>query len=362
MSTAPMLRLVSLTVVALALASCRDDTSGVPGALAPRVAVEDAALADDDAPQFSDWSAPVNLGSVVNSPSADIEVAISKDGRSLYFASNRAGGFGRQDIWVSQRASVEDPWGPPQNLGADINTAFDDRTPMITTDGHRMYFSSDRPGGFGGTDIYVSRRRDKRDDLAWQAPENLAGGVNTSFNENLPFYFDDDATGPVLYFNSNRPAGAPGTGETDIYSSAPQPDESFGPAVLVPELSSPLRDAGMAIRRDGLELILASDRAGTFGVFDLWVSTRASTSEVWSTPVNLGSTVNSAAGEARLSLSFDGTTLYISGDRAGGFGVQDLWVSTRTRLSSDDDGDDGDDDDDDDGRAHRSGAQRHHRR
>jgi len=336
MSTPSTCRRTSLVVVALALAGCRDDSTGVPSSLASRFAADDAQFSDDDAPQYSDWSEPVNLSSVVNSPSADIEVSISKDGLSLHFASNRPGGFGRQDIWVSRRASTNDPWGPPRNLGPTINTAFDDRTPMITVDGHRMYFSSDRPGGLGGTDTYVSGRRDERDDLAWQAPENLGSGVNTSFNENLPFYFDDDATGAVLYFNSNRPAGAPGTGMTDIYASARQPDESFGPAVLVPELNSPLRDAGMAIRRDGLELILASDRAGTFGVFDLWVSTRASTLDPWSTPVNLGSTVNSAAGEARLSLSFDGTTLYISGDRAGGVGVQDLWVSTRSKLKGPD--------------------------
>jgi hypothetical protein len=267
---------------------------------------------------------------VVNSAAADIEVAISKDGLSLYFASNRPGGFGNQDIWVSQRSSLGDPWGPPLNLGPAINTAFDDRTPMLTLDGHRMYFSSDRPGGLGGSDLYVSRRRDKRDDFGWRRPQNLGSGVNTSFSENLPFYFDDNATGTItLYFNSNRPGGI---GSTDTYASTLQPDETFGPAVLVPELSSPLRDAGMSIRRDGLELIMASDRVGTLGSFDLWVATRAKSSEPWPTPVNLGPVVNSAAGEARLSLSFDALTLYISGDRAGGVGRQDLWVSTRSKL------------------------------
>jgi hypothetical protein len=303
----------------------------------------------DQAPQYSDWSAPVNLGPVVNTDSSEIEVAISKDGRSLYFASNRPGGFGLEDIYVSRRASVDAPWGPPQNLGAPINTAYDDRTPMLPRDGHRLFFTSDRPGGFGGQDVYVSRRRDKRDDLAWGAPQNIGSGVNTTFNENLPFYFEidgeDGEEGAVtLYFNSNRLGGF---GGTDIYASTLQPDGTFGPAAFVPELSSPLRDAGIGIRRDGLELIIASDRVGTFGAFDLWVSTRASTSEPWSTPVNLGPVVNSPVGEARLSLSHDATTLYISGDhRAGGFGRQDLWVSTRSKLGSDDVDDDDDADDD----------------
>jgi len=282
--------------------------------------------------QFSEWSAPVNLGPVVNSPLTDIEVAISKDGRSLYLASNRPGGFGGFDIWVSQRASVDDAWGTPQNLGPIVNTSENEQSPFLAIDGHRMYFLSNRPGGLGGNDLYVSQRHHKRDDFGWQPPENLGGGVNTSSNENLPVRFED-----ILYFNSNRPGGV---GATDIYASSLQPDGTFGPVVLVPELSSPLRDAGMAIRRDGLEMILASDRAGSIGGFDLWSSTRPSTSDPWSTPVHLGVVVNTASGESRLALSFDGTTLYIISDRPGGVGNLDLWVSTRSKLNHGDDKDD----------------------
>jgi hypothetical protein len=175
-------------VLALALTGCRDDSTGaptqavVPGPLA-------SLLAADDPPRFSDWSAPVNLGPVVNSASTDIEVAISKDGRSLYLVSNRPGGFGGFDIWVSQRASVDNPWGPPQNLGPTINTAAREQAPFLTIDGHQLYFFSDRPDGFGGTDLYASRRSDKRDDFGWQPPENLGGGVNTAFAENLSARF-----------------------------------------------------------------------------------------------------------------------------------------------------------------------------
>jgi hypothetical protein len=294
-----------------------------------------AQLAADDPPQFSDWSTPVNLGPIVNSASTDIEVSISKDGLSLYLASNRPGGFGGFDIWVSQRASVEDLWGPPQNLGAAINTSFNEQAPAVTLDGHRMYFFSNRPGGFGGNDLYVTRRRDKRDDFGWQPPANLGSGVNTSSNENLSAPFEE-----TLYFNSNLPGGV---GGTDIYASTPNPDGIFGPAVLVPELSSPLQDAGMAIRRDGLELILASNRSGSIPPdppgaigFDLWVSTRTSTSDPWSVPTHLGSVINTAGGESRLAMSFDATTLYIISDRAGGSGSLDLWVSTRTKLTGPD--------------------------
>lgn len=329
-----MKRMSLTTLVALALfwaCGAEPELPSAPGIFA-------AVLTADEAPQYSDWSAPVNLGAVVNSAANDIEVSISRDGLSLYFASNRPGGGGGFDIWVSQRASLSDPWGPPQNLGPTINTAAREQAPSLTLDGHRLYFFSDRPGGLGGTDLYVARRRDKRDDFGWQPAVNLGSGVNSSFNENLSAQFEDDATGTImLYFNSNR-SGGPGL--TDIYASTLQADETFGPAILVEELSTPFSDAGPFLRRDGLELFVASGsgpadspRPGTFGLFDLWVSTRASTAEPWSIPVNLGPAINTAADEARASLSFDGTTLYIISGRPGGFGGLDIWVSTRSKLT-----------------------------
>lgn len=310
-----------------------------------------ALLGVADAQQFSDWSPPVNLGPPVNTAGVAEQAAfVSKDGLSLYFqALNRPGGFGGFDIWVSQRASVDDPWGEPQNLGPNINTPANENTPILSPDGHRLYFSSDRPGGFGGGDLYVSRRHNKRNDFGWQPPVNLGSGVNTEFGEVKPAYFEDDETGTItLYFSSNRPEGL---GGPDIYASTLNEDEegeTFGPAVLVAELSSPYDDAQPSIRRDGLEMFLASDRPGSLGAsgpasqrLDLWVSTRASTSDPWSTPVNLGPIVNSTLRDANPSVSFDGTILYFTSTRPGGLGpcnspsgpcVFDIWVTTRSKL------------------------------
>ena len=341
MKPASMGTLASLVTLALLLA-CEGGSGRLPSE--PDAGIAAHRARDRSQPRFSDWSAPVNLGPVVNSASTDIEVSISKDGLSLYLASNRPGGFGGFDIWVSRRAGENDPWGTPQNLGPGINTGFNDQAPALTSDGHSLYFFSNRPGGFGGNDIYVSRRSHKRDDFGWEPPVNLGSGVNSAFNDQLPAYFKDGETETVtLFFNSNRPGGP---GGTDIYASTLQSDGTFDPAMLVPELNSPLRDAGMAIRRDGLEIVLGSDRPGTLGLFDLWVATRPSTSDPWSAPVNLGAVVNTADDEGRSGLSFDGTTLYIISGRPGGFGNQDLWVSTCGRLSHDhDDEDDGEDDD-----------------
>src|SRR5438128_6832338 len=243
-------------------------------------------------PLYSDWSAPVNLGPVVNSGSNEQHPAISKDGLSLYFASDRpgAGGMGGLDIYASHRESLDAPWGAPVNLGPNINSAGNDLAPTFSPDGHLLYFHSNGRGGCGGADLFVSRRHDKRDDLGWEPAENLGCVVNSPFDDAGPTIFEDEATGvTTLYFTSTRLGGP---GDFDIYASTRVRDEGeFGPAVLVPELSGPFRDTRTAIRRDGLEIFLSPDskgRGGGLGNQDLWVSTRATTLDAWSTPVNLG--------------------------------------------------------------------------
>lgn len=293
---------------------------------------------DDDTPMFSDWSAPVNLGPVVNTAANEVTPFISKDGRSLFFVSDRPGGSGVFDLWVSQRATTADAWGPARNLGPTINTQYFEITPTLSLDEHRLYFTSDRPGGFGSFDFYVSRRRDKRDDFGWGPVENVGSDVNTPSGIGVPAFFEDEDDGETtkLYFHSNRPGGL---GGLDIYVSTmsdDDDDETFGPAVLVEELSGPFNDRGPDIRRDGLEMFITSNRPGTLGSRDLWVSTRASTSDVWSAPQNLGPTINTSAADARAVLSFDGTELYFSSTRPGGFGAFDLYMSTREKLKGPD--------------------------
>jgi hypothetical protein len=299
------------------------------------------------AQRFSEWSTPVNLGAPVNAPNtATFFPAISKDGLSLYFTANpRPDSLGGWDIYVSRRASVDAPWGPPENLGPNINTPYDETAPFLSTDGHRLYFESNRPDGFGGMDLYVSRRKDTSDDFGWEPAENLGSGVNTIANEAGPSVYEDDTGTTVLYFASDRPGGpgpigpngpgASGQQGSDIYMSAQQADGTFGPATLVDELSSPSIDRRPYVRRDGLEIFFSSQRPGTLGLADLWVSTRASTSDLWSVPVNLGLPVNGAGNDTGAALSFDGTTLYFQSVRPGNLSpvVFNLWVTTRTKLT-----------------------------
>ena len=170
----------------------------------------------DTAGQFGAWSAPVNLGDGVNSAFEEFLPELSKNGRSLYFASNRPGPFGGEDLWVSRHVSPNEPWGPAENVGAAVNGPFNERSPALSRDGHLLFFASNRPGGMGGFDIWVSWRAHTHDDFGWQPPVNLGSGVNSTAGDFGASYFENDDVGiPTLFFASSRP----GIGGIDIYRS-----------------------------------------------------------------------------------------------------------------------------------------------
>jgi hypothetical protein len=237
--------------------------------------------------------------------------------------------MGDTDIWVSQRPSIDDPWGPPLNVGPTINTSFAETVPTFSRDQHWMFFATTRPGGQGGNDIWASWRQHTHDDFGWQPPMNLGPNINTAFFDAGQAFFEGDGIfPPMLFFISNKPGGF---GGQDVYESELLPDGSFGPAMHIPELSSPVNDARPTIRHDGLEIILFSNRAGGFGGQDFWVSTRASLGSTWTLPENLGPSVNSAADEFQPQLSSDRKMLLFASNRPGGFGDFDLYLTVRSK-------------------------------
>ncbi len=277
----------------------------------------------------SEWSEPVNLGPVINTSALDGNAGLSPDAHTLYFVSNRAGGLGNNDIYVSERQCLPCEWGTPFNLGSPINSDAVEGAPTISDDGRMLFFFSARAGGLGGADIYVSHRVSTgADGDVWGAPVNLGPDVNTAGAENGSYYVREGGEpNAVLYFN-RTPAG----GSLDVYRVALSNDgEPLGPAVAVSELNDPTgADQKVAVRTDGLELLLSSIRAGGFGSsFNIWRFTRQSVHDAWSAPVHLDAPINTPNIDSQPTLSRDGGTLIFTSNRAGGYGAQDLWMSTR---------------------------------
>jgi hypothetical protein len=294
---------------------------------------------------FSEWSEPVNLGPTINASGFnDQQAAPSRDGLSLYFASARPEASGDVvfdlNIWVAQRACAEDscPWGTPVSIGSTVNSSVNDFAPVLSRDGHWLFFASGRPG-LGSADIWASHRENVHDDFGWQTPVNVGAGVNASGFEGGPGYFEnDDAGAPQLYFNKNPlPSNAAG----DIYVSEQAADGSWGTAVPVLELNSDSTDQRPAVAFNGLTIYLYSNRlgsmpnpAGSTTSNDIWVSTRASVLEPWSAPTIVGAPINTAAGEMHPFIFSHGRieALYFTRNVAAPPAVdQDLFVSTRMR-------------------------------
>ena len=289
------------------------------------------------------WSLPVILDASVNSPTAnDQGPALSSDRLTLYFCSNRPGGSGGNDLWVSRRASRSEPWGTPVNLAPRVNSTSGDCGPSLSKDRLLLFFTSNRAGGAGGNDIYMSSRTDPMDDLSWGPPVPLGPEVNTPGFEFSPFITmfrddcenDDRCVEPYaeLYFERG-----PSNVTTDIFVvTIDSQGGTIGPAVAVAELNSSDADGRPTVRFDGKEIIIHSNRDGRGGNVDLFVSTRPSRNHTWSFPVpieelNSGPPIH----EIHPYLSKDGREILF----VRGTGVaNDIWMSSRTQSGHFDDG------------------------
>lgn len=280
------------------------------------------------APLFGAWGPAVSLESVpgtsseLNTPAAEGCPILSQDGLQLYFASNRPGGLGGLDIWVAERSAPDAAFGAPVNLGAPINSPENDFCPSPLRDAQGFMFVSNRLGGCGGTDIYVTSQHPQQ---GWAAPENLGCEVNSAADEAGPVLVFAEPGPPILYFSSSRPGGI---GGIDLYRSVKAGGWSFAVPELVPGVNSIADDQQPYVRRDGREIVFASNRSGSQG-FDIWSADRDSIAEPWSAPANLGPDVNSDGNETRPSLSWDGTALLFGTNKAGVEGQSDLFYSTR---------------------------------
>ena len=274
-----------------------------------------AATATAQAP-YSGWGPNMNTGLPGGCP---IE---SRSGNELFVA----GGFeGSLDIFYYSRNGRGDTFGNLTKAGDPVSKPATSEgvevrdfcpTPLP---GKMLMFVSDREGGCGATDIYVSRYNPGKD--SWSEPRNLGcapNGPNTEGFELSPSLVKT-AAGTLLYFST----GAGISVGQDLYESKMLTDGSFSPGMAIVELNTPgdVNDRQPNVGRNGLEIVFASNRDGGG---DIWSATRNSVYEAWSAPVNLSDTVpfsTADAGESRPSLSWDGKRLY--------YGSGGVHVSTR---------------------------------
>lgn len=143
------------------------------------------------------WSTPYNLGWPVNTTSWESTPSISADGNMLFFSSSRPGGFGGKDLWFSVLNS-RGLWSNPRNLGPVVNTPGDEVSPFIHFDGKTLYFASDGRPGMGGLDLFITKMNP---DTTWSEPQNLGYPINTS-SDDMGLIID--ASGQKAYFSSRR--------------------------------------------------------------------------------------------------------------------------------------------------------------
>jgi Tol biopolymer transport system component len=271
------------------------------------------------------FGTPTNLGPTVNRPAQDWSPSIPANGLELYFESGRVGGYGGWDLWVTTRETIHDDWGAPMNLGSTINSEFLSHGVSISLDGLSLYFASNEPGGSGDLDIWFTTRPTISD--PWVEPINLGPIVNSSVEDMRPSISADELS---IFFTSKRSGGYGGFADIWVTTRASLSDPWEAPENLGPIVNSSFGEGLPSISADGRKLFFSDYgfepfRPGGYGSHDLWITTRETKNDSWGTPVNLGPPVNSSATDVGPCISPDESTLYFSSDRPGGSGGIDLW-------------------------------------
>lgn len=216
-----------------------------------------------DADSCGGWFTARNMGYPPNTAAQEAAMTISADDHYMFFmrGDNRSeNGWGRggYDLYLSYRTSPESDWVPAESFGATINTPGFEGMPSLSADVSEMYFASDRPGGYGGLDIWITRYVGG----LWQMPVNLGPAINTPGNETAPYICSD---GKTLFFISD---GHPGLGGNDIYVARKESDSLWKD---VSNLGMPINSTNdehsIYVLPDGKQAYFASDRDGSPDIF-----------------------------------------------------------------------------------------------
>jgi len=275
------------------------------------------------------YDTPIHLNSPINTPWFEGKPALSADGLELYFVSDRPGalgGPGDQDIYLSRRQSINDDWGPPERVPPPISSPFFDITPTISRDGLALYFGSSRPGPFSPPlpDLWVSHRASTND--PWGEPENLGSGINTPLFEASISVSDDEL---VAYFAGVTPEFV----FKIFVSKRESKDQPFGPRVLVdPPINFDGHAYGPELTPNGRTMFFSAGIDNPFAhgaINHLYVSERKNLNEPWGNPIYLDTINCLNCFEGLPTIRADGKEICWMGDRGDSLGDKDIYCARR---------------------------------
>ena len=256
---------------------------------------------------------PVNLGPVVNTGARDAEPTFTADGLTMYFNCFDREGETGSDICVSHWE--DNAWSDPRIVWEVSTKEYLEVEPLLSPDGKQLYIMSNRPGGKGGHDIWVSELIEGN----WTTPKNLDGPMNSAYSDHCLYFAGDDWE--IAYWTSTRPGGF---GGNDIWTSE-KVDGVWQAAInLGPNVNSAASEHHSLPSPDGNSLYVTTTRDDGFGGEDIFVTTRDGNGN-WSELTNLSAQVNSDQHDRCPAFSPDFKTFFFDSERSGGYGNKDLW-------------------------------------
>ncbi len=267
-----------------------------------------------------------NMGALINSEAHDYCPLVTADGNTMYFTSRREGSVGGmrdpsgqyfEDIYVAKK--IDDIWSNATNAGVPLNTYVQDATVGLSADGNEMIIYRTAQNLVSG-DLFSCKRMQG----LWQMPEKMTDRINSAYHEPSATISPD---GSEIYFTSDRPGGF---GGRDLYRIRRLPNGEWSlPLNLGPTINTANDEDAPFMHSDGTTLFFSSNGHNTMGGYDIFKAQLIDPDmNGWSVPENMGAPLNTVNDDIYFCMSEDGQTGYFSSERPGGLGGQDIYEVT----------------------------------